>query len=118
MPLALLNSTFLSPINLDWPVTSDITIFHQHQGFPSTEDFADYYITSQQGIRMKIMGNFTTSFHINWRYDNTPSTGKKASDFQYLFNLDYRAPLKTRHFGEGKEATRGKPECMGEYMRI
>ena len=30
----------------------------------------------------------------------------------------WRAPLKTRHFGEGKEAARGKPECMGEYMRM
>ena len=28
------------------------------------------------------------------------------------------APLQTRHFGEGKEAARGKPECMGEYMRM
>ena len=31
---------------------------------------------------------------------------------------DLRAPLQTRHFGEGKEAARGKPECMGEYMRM
>lgn len=76
-------------MNLDWPVTSDITIFHQHQGFPSIEDFQDYYITSQQGIRIKVMGDFTTSFQINWRYDNTPSPGKKASDFQYLLNLGY-----------------------------
>lgn len=76
-------------VKLDWPVTSDVTIFHQHQGFPSVEDITDYYITSQQGIRIKVMGNFTTSFQINWRYDNTPSTEKKASDFQYLFNLGY-----------------------------
>lgn len=75
--------------NLDWPVTPDTTIFHQHQGFPSIEDFTDYYITSQQGIRIKVMGNFTTSFQVNWRYDNTPSVGKKSSDFQYLLNLGY-----------------------------
>ncbi len=75
--------------NLDWPVTPDITIFHQHQGFPSLEDFTDFYVTSQQGIRIKVMGNFTTGFQMNWRYDNTPSTGKKASDFQYLLTLGY-----------------------------
>jgi len=34
------------------------------------------------------------------------------------FQFPYRAPLKTWHFGEGKEAARGKPECMGEYMRM
>ena len=76
-------------MNLDWPVTKDITIFHQHQGFPSLENFSDYYITSQQGIRIKVIGNFTTSFQVNWRYDNTPSVGKKPSDFQYLLNLGY-----------------------------
>lgn len=75
--------------NLDWPVTPDVTIFHQHQGFPSLEDFTDFYITSQQGIRIKIMGNFTTGLQMNWRYDNTPSAGKKASDFQYLLNFGY-----------------------------
>ena len=31
---------------------------------------------------------------------------------------DMWVSLKTKHFGEGKEARRGKPECMGEYMRM
>jgi len=40
-------------------------------------------------------------------------TGRAQDEWNVL-----RAPLKTRHFGEGKEAARGKPECMGEYMRM
>ncbi|MEC4674877.1 MAG: DUF481 domain-containing protein [Nitrospirota bacterium] len=77
-------------INLDWPVTPSTVIFHQHQGFPSLEDFQDYYITSQQGLRIKLMGNFISTFQINWRYDNTPATGKKPSDFQYLLTIGYQ----------------------------
>jgi len=41
------------------------------------------------------------------------------SEFWLSFSTgELWAPLKTRHFGEGKEAARGKPECMGEYMRM
>ncbi len=57
-----------------------------------------------------------------------PTPGGSYSDRNEIFIpvpsihssvLNYlRAPLQTRHFGEGKEAARGKPECMGEYMRM
>ena len=74
----------------DWPVTPAIVIFHQHQGYPSLENFQDYYITSQQGLRVKLMGNFISTFQINWRYDNTPAEGTKPSDFQYLLTIGYQ----------------------------
>jgi len=77
-------------VKFDWPVTQSVVIFHQHQGFPSLEDTQDYYITSQQGIRIKLMGNFISTFQINWRYDNTPAEGKKPSDSQYLLTLGYQ----------------------------
>lgn len=77
-------------VKFDWPVTPAAVIFHQHQGYPSLEDFQDYYITSQQGLRVKVMGNFISTFQMNWRYDNTPATGTKPSDFQYLFTVGYQ----------------------------
>ena len=77
-------------VKFDWPVTPAIVIFHQHQGYPSLEDFKDYYITSQQGIRVKLMGNFISTLQINWRYDNTPAEGTKPSDTQYLLTLGYQ----------------------------
>ena len=76
-------------IDLLWPVLPTITLFHQHQGYPSLEDTSNFYVTSQQGIRLTIWENFISSLQMNWRYDNTPSPGNKKSDFLYLLTLGY-----------------------------
>ena len=76
-------------IDFLWPVLPTVTLFHQHQGFPSLEDSSDYYITSQQGVRLHMWENFISSFQVNWRYDNTPSPGFKKSDYLYLLTLGY-----------------------------
>ena len=76
-------------INWNWPVLPWLTIFHQHQGFPSLETTRDWYITSQQGIRLKVWENFLTTFQINWRYDNDPAPDTKKGDTQYILTLGY-----------------------------
>ena len=76
-------------IDFLWPVLPTVTLFHQHQGFPSFESTSDFYVTSQQGIRLKIWENFISSLQVNWRFDNTPAAGSKKSDFLYLLTLGY-----------------------------
>ena len=76
-------------IDFLWPVLPTVTLFHQHQGFPSLESTSDFYVTSQQGIRLNIWENFISSFQVNWRYDNTPAPGNKKSDLLYLLTLGY-----------------------------
>ncbi|GJL53370.1 MAG: hypothetical protein NPIRA02_05020 [Nitrospirales bacterium] len=76
-------------IDFLWPVLPTVTLFHQHQGFPSLEDSSDFYVTSQQGIRLNLWENFVSSLQVNWRYDNTPSPGFKKKDVLYLLTLGY-----------------------------
>lgn len=76
-------------INFNWPVLPWLTLFHQHQGFPSLEKTSDWYVTSQQGIRMTIWENFITTFQVNWRYDNSPAPDTKKADTQYILALGY-----------------------------
>jgi putative salt-induced outer membrane protein YdiY len=76
-------------VNFHWPVLPWLTVFHQHQGFPSLEKNSDWYVTSQQGIRMNIWENFLTTFQVNWRYDNAPAAGTKKADTQYILSLGY-----------------------------
>ena len=76
-------------IDFLWPVLPTVTLFHQHQGFPSFESTSDFYVTSQQGIRLNIWENFISSLQVNWRFDNTPAAGSKKSDFLYLLSLGY-----------------------------
>ena len=76
-------------LNFNWPVLPALTLFHQHQGYPSLEKKSDYYITSQQGLRWTMLGNFVSTLQYNWRYDNTPAPGNKKSDKQILLTLGY-----------------------------
>jgi len=76
-------------LNFNWPVLPVLTLFHQHQGFPSLEKSSDYYITSQQGLRWTMLDNFIATLQYNWRYDNTPAPGNKKSDKQILLTLGY-----------------------------
>ncbi|MFZ1746771.1 MAG: DUF481 domain-containing protein [Nitrospirales bacterium] len=76
-------------VNLHWPILPNLTLFHQHQGFPSLDKTSDWYVTSQQGIRMNIWEDFITTFQVNWRYDNSPAPGTKKADTQYILSLGY-----------------------------
>ena len=76
-------------VDFNWPVLPVLTLFHQHQGFPSLEKRKDWYITSQQGLRWTMWKNFISTLQFNWRYDNTPAPGKKKSDKQYLATIGY-----------------------------
>ena len=76
-------------VSFNWPVLPTLTVFHQHQGFPSLESSSDYYITSQQGLRWTMWENFVSTLQFNWRYDNTPASGTLKSDKQYLLTIGY-----------------------------
>lgn len=76
-------------VNFHWPILPNLTLFHQHQGFPSLEKTSDWYVTSQQGIRMNIWEALISTFQINWRYDNSPAPGTKKADTQYILSLGY-----------------------------
>ncbi len=76
-------------LDFKWPVSSVVTIFHQHQGFPSFEKTKDFYLTSQQGVRVHLLKNFISTLQVNWRFQNQPTSGNKKSDFQYLLTVGY-----------------------------
>ena len=77
-------------MKLDWEVVpNEITVFHYHEGFPSLENGSDIYITTEQGVRFKLMENLIAAIHVNWRWDNTPSQGLRRSDTTYMFNLGF-----------------------------
>jgi hypothetical protein len=75
--------------NFTWTVVPWLTLFHQHQTFPSLHNVSEWYVTSQQGIRMKTWGNLQTTFQVNWRYDNRPAPDTRKADTQYILAIGY-----------------------------
>jgi hypothetical protein len=76
-------------VDFKWTVVPSITFFHQHQAFPSVQNFDDWYVTSLQGIRMQTWKNLHTTFQVNWRFDNTPAPGLKKEDTQFILSIGY-----------------------------
>ncbi len=79
---------------LDWEVVDGkVTIFHNHEGFPSLEHGKDIYIITHQGVRLTIWNGFFAAFSVQWRWDNTPAPGRRRSDTLYLASLGYAFEL-------------------------
>lgn len=77
-------------VKLDWDIVpGEVSFFHFHEGFPSLENGKDLYITTEQGVRFKLMENLIAAIHVNWRWDNTPSDGFGRSDTTYMFTLGF-----------------------------
>ncbi len=81
-------------VKIDWAIyPGRIVLFHYHEGYPSLERASDFYITTEQGVRLSIIKNFFAALQINYRYDNTPPPGRERSDTTYLISLGYNFDL-------------------------
>lgn len=76
-------------VNFHWSILPTLTLFHEHQGFPSLDKTSDWSVTSQQGLRMNTWKDFNITFQINWRYDNSPAPGTQKADTHYILSLGY-----------------------------
>jgi putative salt-induced outer membrane protein YdiY len=74
----------------NWPLFNDrITIYHNHEMFPSMQNFADFYLTMDNGIRFKIWEGLASGLQVTTRYNNRPAPGTVKTDNLYLYTLGY-----------------------------
>lgn len=77
-------------VKFNWPLLDDrITLYHFDEFYPSIEDFSDYYLTMDNGVRFKIFDGFVSSFQITTRYNSRPAPGTGDTDNLYLITLGY-----------------------------
>lgn len=77
-------------MKFDWPIFDEkVTFYHYDEFFPSLQNFKDYYLTADTGIRFKIFNGFVSSFQWTLRYNSRPAPGTIDTDNLYLMNLGY-----------------------------
>jgi len=77
-------------IRFNWPMLDErILIYYFGEFFPSLQNSQDYYLTTDQGIRFKIIEGFVANFQFTYRYNNTPPAGVQTTDTLYLITLGY-----------------------------
>lgn len=67
----------------------DVVIFHKHQGFKDVGHGSAARINADQGIRVKIAGNWRVNFEYDLRYNSLPVSGRKTTDTNIIFGFSY-----------------------------
>jgi len=75
------------------PLSDTVSLFHRHEGYPGLERGDDLYVTTEQGVRLRIWEGFVATLQLNWRWDNSPSPGFERADTLYLATLGYAFDL-------------------------
>jgi putative salt-induced outer membrane protein YdiY len=77
-------------LKFNWPIMDEkVTVYHFDEFFPSLQDAKDYYLTSDTGVRFKLIGGFVSSFQWTLRYNSRPAPGTKDTDNLYMITLGY-----------------------------
>lgn len=66
-----------------------ITLYHFDEFYPSLQNFKDFFLTMDNGVRFKLIEGFISSFQITTRYNNRPAPGTGDTDNLYLITLGY-----------------------------
>jgi len=77
-------------IKFNWPMLDDrVTLYYFGEFFPSFQNSKDYYWTTDQGVRLRVISGFIVNFQYTYRYNNSPPPGVKSTDLLYLVTLGY-----------------------------
>ncbi|MBN2139173.1 MAG: DUF481 domain-containing protein [Sedimentisphaerales bacterium] len=75
--------------NLDKKLGKGIEFIHDLTYYPSTEDFADYFLTSTGELRANLNERVFTNFKAVLNYDATPAVGKHKTDTKYIWGIGW-----------------------------
>ncbi len=77
-------------MKFNWPMLDDrITIFHYDELYPSLENFNNYYLTMDNGVRFNLYKGFVFATQVTTRYNSRPAPGTGDTDNMYLLTLGY-----------------------------
>ncbi len=63
--------------------------FHKHQVLLGLEKVNDVSISAQTGLRFPLIDKLNATLQVNWDWDNTPASGTKRADTNYLATMGY-----------------------------
>ena len=85
-------------MKLNWPILDDrITFYHYNEFYPSMENTSNYYLTMDNGVRLKIWEGFVSGIQVTTRYNSKPAAGTGDTDNLYLFTLGYNFDTTRKH---------------------
>ena len=69
----------------------DLRLFHHHQGFQDVGASRAFRLNADQGIRVKIFGDFSLNLEYDLRFNTEPAPGRKELDQAFIFGVAYES---------------------------
>lgn len=77
-------------VKFNWPLFDDrVTLYHYQELYPSLENFKDFYLTMDNGVRFKLFDGFVSGIQVTTRYNKNPPPNTTDTDNLYLMTLGY-----------------------------
>lgn len=67
----------------------DVILFHRHQGYRDLAHGSATRVNADQGIRVKLVGNWRINFEYDLRYNSVPDAGRKTTDTTMILGFSY-----------------------------
>jgi len=67
----------------------DVILFHRHQGYQDLGHASATRVNADQGIRVKLAGNWRINFEYDLRYNSVPDVGRKTTDTTMILGFSY-----------------------------
>jgi putative salt-induced outer membrane protein YdiY len=77
-------------VGLNYDVIPDkVKLFHFQEGY-YTPDSDAWYIRTEQGFRMPLIGNISVNLEVDWRFNSKPDPDKRKADIYIILGLTYQ----------------------------
>lgn len=77
-------------VKFNWPFFDErITLYHYQETYPSLQNFKDFYLTMDNGVRFKLFDGLVSSIQVTTRYNNNPPPNTTDTDNLYLVSFGY-----------------------------
>lgn len=67
----------------------DVILFHKHQGFQDVGHGSAMRVNADQGIRVRLIGNWRMNFEFDLRYNSRPVDDRKQTDTTMILGFSY-----------------------------
>jgi len=66
-----------------------VNAFHNLEWLPAIDDPSDYNLTTDAGLNVKVWGNLTSNFRVEYKRDSTPAEAALKNDLQFMLGFGY-----------------------------
>lgn len=75
--------------HFDYHIAKNLLFTHNFEFLPDLEDFSQFVINSDAGIRADFTKQLFTEFKVQWTHDSKPAPGAEKDDLRFLASLGW-----------------------------